>query len=290
MNHKVIYRIIILVTLCVIASCKVNKKPASRRPIVNKYAIKKRYGINTVDSVKRDSNYVYGPVDSVEQKKSLLENLLSLWQKEIPFNTFSGKAKMHYESSSAKQEFVAHIRISRDKIIWINVTAAMGAINVARVYITPDSIFFVNYLQREAQKLQIADAVKLLPVPADFKIMQNLIIGNVLNQLGNATDATDYGGTWTLQIEDVNMMQQLGYNKSDSTMGSMQIHTKDNVLQGMINFGKYVLTNGRKFSTDRTININNAGEPHNIDMNFNKAEFDQQVDFPFSIPKNFKLK
>jgi hypothetical protein len=70
----------------------------------------------------------------------------------------------------------------------------------------------------------------------------------------------------------------------------MQIHTKDNVLQGMINFGKYELTNGRKFSTDRTININNAGEPHNIDMNFNKAEFDQQVDFPFSIPKNFKLK
>jgi hypothetical protein len=273
------------------ASCQVlNKKPVSRRPLVNRYAIKKRYGINTVDSVRRDSNYVYSAVDTAAQKKSLLDNLLSLWQKEIPFTTFNGKAKMRYESSSAKQEFVAHIRISKDKIIWINVTAAMGAINVARVYITPDSIFFINYLQREAQKIQIADAVKLLPVPADFKIMQNLIIGNVLNRLGNATDATDYGGTWTLQIDDANMQQQLGYNKSDSTVRSMQIHTRDNVLQGMINFGKYELTNGRKFSTDRTININNAGEPHNIDMNFNKAEFDQPVDFPFSIPPKFKLK
>ncbi|MBS1773739.1 MAG: DUF4292 domain-containing protein [Bacteroidetes bacterium] len=275
-------------------ACQLLKKPtaktkSNRRAPVNRYAIKERYGINTVDSIA-GSKTNETSLPSPEQKTLLINNLSALWQREIPFETFSGKAKMRYESRTDKQEFVAHIRIQRDKAIWINVTAAMGAINIARVLITPDSIFFLNYLQREAQKMPIADAVKLLPVPADFKVLQNLIIGNVLNKSGNVIDVTDYGGTWTLQVADDVMTEQMGYNKSDSTIQSLQMRTKDNVLQGMINFGKYELTNGRRFATDRTLNINNAGEPHNIDMNFNKAEFDQPVEFPFSIPPKFKLK
>lgn len=289
MNHNMVRWGIVLISLVTFSACQVNKKPVSKRPLVNRYAIKQRYGINTVDTVKRDSNYIASG-DTVLQKKTLLGNLLSLWQKEIPFTTFSGKAKMKYASSSDKQEFVAHIRIAKDKVIWVNVTAAMGALNVARVYITPDSLFFVNYLQREAQKMPIADAIKLLPVPADYRVLQNLIIGNVLNNSGNAIDASDFGGTWTLMVEDSSMVEQLGYNKSDSTIRSLQMHTRDNVLQGMINFGNYELTNGRRFSTGRSFTISNAGEPHYIDMNFNKAEFDQPIEFPFSIPPKFKLK
>lgn len=289
MNHSMVRWGIVLISLITFSACQVNKKTASKRPLVNRYAIKQRYGINTVDTVKRDSNFIASG-DTARQKKTLLENLLSLWQKEIPFTTFSGKAKMKYASSSDKQEFVAHIRIAKDKVIWVNVTAAMGALNVARVYITPDSLFFVNYLQREAQKMPIADAIKLLPVPADYRVLQNLIIGNVLNNAGNAVDASDFGGTWTLKVEDSSMVEQLGYNKSDSTIRSLQMHTRDNVLQGMINFGNYEITNGRRFATGRSFTISNAGEPHYIDMNFNKAEFDQPIDFPFSIPPKFKLK
>lgn len=288
MNYSVAGICILFTTLLSFSACKVNKTPARKYVRVDKYAIKQRYGLNTVDTPGADK--AAKEKDAIELKRQLMDNLLPLWQYEIPFTTFNGKAKMHYASSTDKQEFVAHIRISKDKVIWINVTAAMGAVNVARVLVTPDSIYFVNYLQREAQKIQLSDAAKLLPVPADFKVMQNLIIGNILNRTGNISDATDFGGTWTLQVEDTLMTQELGFNKSDSTIRSLQMKTKDNVLHGMIKFGSYELTNGRKFSTGRAVSISNAGEPHDIDMNFNKAEFDQPVDFPFSIPKNFKLK
>jgi hypothetical protein len=40
----------------------------------------------------------------------------------------------------------------------------------------------------------------------------------------------------------------------------------------------------------RAVNVVNGGEMYYLDMDFNKAEFNQPVDFPFSIPKNYKLK
>src|SRR3569833_85910 len=105
---------------------------------------------------------------------------------------------MHYASGDQKQEFVSHIRIRKDSVIWINVSAVGGMIQVARVFISPDSIFLVNYLLKEAHVLPIKDVSKLLPVSVDFKTLQNLIIGNALRNGGNATDVSDFGGTWSV--------------------------------------------------------------------------------------------
>jgi hypothetical protein len=55
-------------------------------------------------------------------------------------------------------------------------------------------------------------------------------------------------------------------------------------------YGTYENTNGRKFSTERVLNITNAGEQHYLEMSFNKAEFDMPIEVPFSIPKNYQLK
>jgi hypothetical protein len=197
---------------------------------------------------------------------------------------------MHYAGMGQKQEFTANIRIQKDKIIWVNVTALGGIVNVARVYITPDSIFLINYLQREAHRMHISQANKLLPAPVDFNIMQNLILGNALSQAGQAMDARDFGGTLSIETEDGGIKQLVSYNKTDSTMRTLQMRTKNNQTEGMIQYGNYDLVSGRRFSTSRAVSLSNAGEPYYLDMNFNSAEFDQSTDFPFSIPKNYTLK
>ena len=144
MNHSVARICAGLIALVTVNACQVSKKPVRKYVRIDKYAIKERYGVNTVDTPGAGKGAKEETAN--EMKKTLMDNLLSLWQHEIAFTTFNGKARMHYASSTDKQEFVAHIRIRKDSVIWINVTAAMGAVNVARVYITPDSIFFVNYL------------------------------------------------------------------------------------------------------------------------------------------------
>lgn len=282
--------VVLIAITSVFTSCQTNKQPVRKNLwFEKKYAIKERFGVNTVDTpgggmreeIVKEPN---------GQKQLLMTALAPLLMNEIDYKTFSGKAKMHYASNDQKQEFVSHIRIHKDSVIWVNVTAAAGMVSVARIYITPDSLFLLNHLQKEVHKLAIADANKLLPIPVNFALVQNLLIGNLLKKGGTATDATDFGGTWTLSVVDTDMDQQIGFNKTDSTIRSLQMRTKDDSVQGMVQYGAYENTNGRKFATERVLTISNGGEPHYLDMNFNKAEFDLPVELPFSIPKNYKLK
>lgn len=284
--------VVLIAITSILTSCQTNKQPVRKNVwFEKKYAIKERFGANTVDTPGGVSGTVVAaPKEPNAQKQLLIASLTPLLQNEILYKTFSGKAKMHYSSNSQKQEFVAHIRISKDSVIWINVTAAAGMVSVARVYITPDSLLLLNHLQKEVYKMAIADASKLLPIPVNFGLVQNLFIGNMLQKGGMPKDATDFGGTWTIDVEDAEMLQQIGFNKTDSTIRSLQMRSKDDAVQGMIQYGTYENTDGRKFATERALNISNKGEPHYLDMSFNKVEFDQPIEVPFNIPKNYQLK
>lgn len=282
--------VVLIAITSVFTSCQTNKQPVRKNLwFEKKYAIKERFGVNTVDTPGGGMREEIAKEPN-GQKQLLMTALAPLLMNEIDYKTFSGKAKMHYASNDQKQEFVSHIRIHKDSVIWVNVTAAAGMVSVARIYITPDSILLLNHLQKEVHKLAITDANKLLPISVNFALVQNLLIGNLLKKGGTATDATDFGGTWTLSVEDTDMDQQIGFNKTDSTIRSLQMRTKDDSVQGMVQYGGYENTNGRKFATERVLTISNSGEPHYLDMNFNKAEFDLPVELPFNIPKNYKLK
>ena len=113
----------------------------------------------------------------------------------------------------------------------------------------------------------------------------------MLRTSGQATDAVDLGNILSLQVEEENFVQQINYNKADTTIQTLQMRsTVTGGPSGMISFNGYQTLNAKRFPTNRVINVVNGGEQYRLEMNFNKAEFDQPVDFPFSIPKNYKIK
>ncbi len=270
------------------AACHTQKPTRRNVYIMNA----KKEGIVTVDTLEGkapEATTAKPPVPD-ESTAEIAAGIMPLLKKEIPFTTFSGKAKMHFKGMGQNQQFSANVRIKKDKIIWVHVTALGGFVPVARIYITPDSIQLVNYLQKEAMKLPIEQAVKVLPAKVDFTMLQNLLVGNALKTKGKPVSASDQGGTLRLQTVTSDLVQEVTYNKADSNLRSLQMRTTDNRTEGMIQYGNYGDASGRQFATSRAINLSNAGEPYYLDMNFSSAEFDTDVDFPFSIPKSYTLK
>lgn len=224
-------------------------------------------------------------------KKELIDSLTPLWQKHFAYSTFVGKAKMHYTGGNMDQEFTANFRVKKDSIIWVAVTALGGMVQVARAYITPDSLFIVNYLQKEAYRMPIGEAAKLLPVPADFTTLQNLIVGDALDSMGTITDAASIGDVWSIEVDGQDYIQQVTYNKADSTMRSGLLRTQGATsVQANVQYNNYSITDNRHFSMDRTINIRHAGNLYALEMSFVNANFDQPLDYPFSIPRNYTIK
>lgn len=278
MSRKIFSVVCLMIVVVAMASCRGGKKATRKKIVVDSTAVTQRDILSTTNGIN-------------PEKAKLINALKPLWAKEIHYADFSGKAKCRYDGKGNKQEFTANIRMKEGKVIWVSVTALGGIVQVARILITPDSFKLVNYLENSYMLMPLSDAKKVLPIPVDFSILQNLIIGNVLKKDGEFKDATDFGGSLSVQVEDSELAQQATYNKTDSTLRSLQMIAKNSAgSSGIIQYGNYEQRSGFAFPMSRSVNVNNNGEQYFLEMNFVNADLDRAVEYPFSIPKNYERK
>lgn len=290
MNRWLSVSVFMLITVFVF-SCKTGKKVQTSTSSTNNDGTGKELAISKVDTIP--ASMPVGNRGTKPTAGNLEPFLVGLWNAEKNYRTFSGKAKMHYEGMGMKQDFTSNIRIQKDKVIWVHVTAGMGLVSVARILITPDSVRMVNYLDKQVTLMGINDINKLLPAPMEFATMQNLLIGDILNRQGEVVKAIDLGAMWGLQMESSDILQNATYLKEDTTLRTLQMKTKSEGggLNGTVKYDKYDNSVAAfPFSIERNVNIMNNGRQYLLQMNYVNAEFNTEVNFPFSIPVNYTLK
>ena len=132
-NSKTIMRLLLLVALtaCLMASCR------STRNIQTAIAKK--------DTVV--APVVTAPVVPKEDSTAFINDALSKMNgQKIDFKTFSAKVDVDYKGGDGKKYNVnANMRMYKDSVIWISVTAIFG-IEGLRAYITKDSVKILNAL------------------------------------------------------------------------------------------------------------------------------------------------
>lgn len=284
MNKRLYGAILMIVLVIAFSSCHIFKRGTRTKTKPAKdTAIAITVVVPPKDTVNVDN--------STTEKQKLLALVTPLFYQQIQFNTFSGRAKCHFESKGDKQDFTANIRIKKDSVIWVSVAALGGIVQVARIYITPDTVKLINYLQKEVTVMPLSSVEKVLPAPADFSVLQNLLIGNVLRQSGTPTDVLDLENVFSLQVEDNSFSQLVNFNKSDSTIKDIRMRTSELTgPSGLIQYDNYQQISDQKFPMSRMVNVINAGEQYLLDMKYNKVDINEHLDFPFSIPKNYILK
>ena len=224
---------------------------------------------------------------SADSSKFWLARLTPIWESRLSYNTFSGKAKVHYEAKDNSQEFTANFRLKRDSVIWVTITAMGGMVQAARLMVTPDSLFMINYIDKEVIVVPLTEIAKVLPAKIDFYSLQNLIVGDPLRN-GRITKVGVYNGLWSLDVADTSYLQHISYQAQDSTMMQGQIRTADpGGPRAMMDYGEYELFDGRKVATKRVINVQNGDDIFSLDIKFTTAAFDELLDFPFNLPRSY---
>lgn len=292
--------LLVLTSLFLMSSCTLlKKKPSSKNITIDSTGttdpqVVKSFKDNIIGpevylEPDNSNKIVYSPNVKSPETKALIDMLMPIWQQHTDYKTFKGKAKMHYEGEGQRQDFTANIRMAKDSLIWIHITAGMGIVNVARMMITPDSFQLVNYLEKSCMKLSITEVERLIPVSIDFNLLQNFILGEALTESSQKPmDAADFRDTWTMFIDGLQADQRLAFNKTDSTIRSTQILSSTG-FAGMIQYGNYSMVDSRKFAISRAINFTSKNAPYYVDMNFNNASFDIDMNFPFNIPESYTL-
>jgi hypothetical protein len=256
----------ILLLFALLASCR------STRPIRSVIA-------------KRDTTTATGPTDSARVVQSTLHTLTN---SRIPFQTFSSKVKVDYRGSDGKNYDVnANIRMLRDSTIWISVNALLG-IEALRALITADSVKLIDKLNKTYTARSITYLQDVTSLPLDLPTLQDLIIGNAVFIDSNVIGYSQSGGVVSLLMLGKLFKNLMSMNASDSTL--MQSKLDDvNVSRNRtanLSYSGYENRNGLLFSTRRSISVSEK-KKLDIQLDFKQYDFNGEVSFPFSVPKNF---
>jgi hypothetical protein len=95
------------------------------------------------------------------------------------FGEYSSKMNVKYADSKQSIAFSAKVRISRDSIIWISISPALG-IEALRIMATRDSVFLMNKIDRTYYAGDYLYLKEVLKADVDFQMFQGILTGQSL--------------------------------------------------------------------------------------------------------------
>ena len=210
-------------------------------------------------------------------------------QKRIEFNTFSAKIKVDYENEKGRQpDFIANIRMLKDSLIWVSLSNDIG-IEGIRVLISNDSIKILDKLANTYQIRPLSTIQEVSQIPFLFADLQNLLVGNPI--FLNKDSITSYAHTvngYTLLSIDV-LFKNLFSISNEYVIEKSKLDDNDPALNRTCNlvYTEYENKTGRLFSTMREIAIIQQNKL-NVKLKFKDYKFNEELTFPFTVPKKFK--
>jgi hypothetical protein len=241
---------------------------------------------------KKDSALVIVP-DSSSRRDSIkfIQNIYqSVEKNRIDFETFSAKVKVDFEGSDGKRnDFNAFIRLRKDSLLWVSINALLG-IEAFRVQITPDSVKVLNKLDKVVQLRSVTYLKEITKLPFSFQELQDLILGNPIYFDNNIVSYKKENNALTVLHMGQIFKHLLTFNPENMYIQHSKLDDVDPVRARTadISYGDYEIREEKPFSTFRKITVAEKSKL-DIEMKFKQFDFNVPLNFPFGIPKNYKL-
>ena len=240
---------------------------------------------------KAKKSFVAKPIDTsashaqpaVDAKLPLIKTIKSA---QIYFNTFSGKAKAKLDIDGSDNDVTLNIRIQRDRKIWISITAIAG-IEAARVVITPDSIWMINRLQAVYLKKPFSYIAQYAGSQVNYKMLESILIGNAIPEAltENSNFQPVNGGMQVMgNLSGLVYVLSLG---ADNKVTQLNLNDQDAGQTLQVTNSAPVPAAGHVMPSEIDMSSNAKTKKILVNLHYIKQDFDQPLEFPFSIPSRY---
>ncbi len=229
----------------------------------------------------------------------LLEKLA---ENELQFDWFSAKFSIDYIYDKKLTEFRGQIRIQKDSIIWLSFSPALG-IEMARLKITNDSVFFMNRLNKTYLRGDYRFINEYLQTNIDFDILQAFIIGNDFqfyekSKFRASIDNQEYKLSTTERHKLKKFVKQdetsakafyqnIWLNPENFKITRVDIKEITNDKKLDAHYGNFKDHEGQLFPFDIMFEII-ADEKITVKVDYSKIKLDEPHTFPFTIPSKYE--
>ncbi|WP_053976470.1 DUF4292 domain-containing protein [Mangrovimonas xylaniphaga] len=207
-------------------------------------------------------------------------------KQELKFKTFQSKVKIDYIEGATTQSYGVNLRIEKDKVIWINAT-----LGLARVMITPNEVKYYDKINNQFFDGDYRLLSELLGIELDFQKVQNLLLAEpIFGYKSNKYVASTHENSYVLQPEEQNAVLELFYllNPKHFKMDSQQLYQPSSRRMFQIDYQTYQDVDKQIVPEKVHINAVEGNDGVTIDLEYKSVTFNEELRFPFKIPKGFK--
>ncbi|MFN4122965.1 MAG: DUF4292 domain-containing protein [Flavobacteriales bacterium] len=226
--------------------------------------------------------------------------LASIYGNDLKFRYFSAKVNAEASFDKQKNTFSANLRIVKDSLIWAAITPALG-IEVARVLIRPDSVFFINRINGTYFSGDFRYINELLKIETNYRMMEAILLANVY--LHYPEDKYGYASIdntlllsslrkrklkreTELNLPEI-LFQELYFTKDSGKLQRLFIQDFKPIRKFEANYFTFERVNDQAVPIRFNINAS-AEKTANIEIEYSKITLDKVVNTPFNIPSGYE--
>lgn len=241
----------------------------------------------------------------------------------LTYNTLSYRFNGEFSDSGKTTSFNGTIRIKKDSLIWVSLSVVLG-IELARIQITKDSVYFMNKIKDEYFIREIDYISNSFQVDVNYEILQSIITNQIFlyaeedetineRRVEEVDDEPDPGVYRKTFIADTDSNQyvlktyrkrklkkHIKKNKPEIILQTFhvipEIYKISNVNINELNDKRELDISYSEFSPvdsvmipyNLVINIKDKQKFVSLNLKYSKINLNTDISFPFTIPEKYK--
>ncbi|MGV3540537.1 MAG: DUF4292 domain-containing protein [Rufibacter sp.] len=207
------------------------------------------------------------------------------------YQYLSAKGKIQSENSKLSANLT--LRVKKDEVIWASVQAF--GLEAARIKITPDSVYIVNRMKDEYLIGSYETLRQRYKVDADFKALQEILIGNYVPGNTQREKATMEGPVQHIRQQRGNLQVDQFIDTTRYKLKRIEVRNPANKDLMTVDYQDFEDLNGKPFPMALLLSIQqpegNTDKTNVVGVRLKQVSTsDTSLDFPFSVPSNHERK
>jgi hypothetical protein len=227
--------------------------------------------------------------DSALESLSVKKIVSNHYENEFNRKTVYAKLNTRYLDRRSSLKLSIKMRLEKDKTIWLSATKL--GIPVAKLLITPKRVQYYEKIQRVYFDGDYALLNKWLKTELDFFKLQNLLLGQAVNDLkkGKYTAESAQASYQLTPRKNGDLYKILFFmNPENFKLNKQVVRDTEKQQEFTVAYPNYSRIEEEHFPQKILITAVDSKNRTQINIEYRSVEFDRELTFPFSIPSKYK--
>jgi len=242
-------------------------------------------GSITLVSCKAKAKLLEGTAGSTLSAEKVIENH---YNNKNDFSTLYIKANAKYKDEKQSQSVTAEIRIKKNEKILVSIRFL--GITMAKALITPTEVKYYDKINNKYFEGDYAGLSKWLGTDLDFIKVQNLLLGDAIDDLHKSKYVVSIIDKWyKLQNETKDTTYKSFYFEGERFLVKQQeISQPDSERSLQIVYPEFKEYSDMILPLSLVIDAYNKDKKTNINIDYKTVTFNEELSFPYSVPEGFE--